>query len=65
MQKLRSFAFPGTDVFVVCFSVEDRQSFRNVYQWTEDFKEMAPDTPFILVATKKDLRDSQKGGPFR
>jgi len=50
--------FPNTHVFVVCFSVVHPDSFHNVKQkWLEELKKASPDTPFILVGTKTDLRE--------
>jgi len=50
--------FPDTHIFIICFSVVHPDSFLNVKQkWLEELKRAAPDTPFILVGTKSDLRD--------
>jgi len=50
--------FPNTQVFVVCFSVVHPDSFHNVKQkWLEELKKACPETPFLLVGTKADLRD--------
>eukprot|EP01119_Soliformovum_irregulare_P011049 TRINITY_DN2740_c0_g1_i1.p1 TRINITY_DN2740_c0_g1~~TRINITY_DN2740_c0_g1_i1.p1 ORF type:complete len:247 (+),score=60.46 TRINITY_DN2740_c0_g1_i1:200-940(+) len=50
--------FPNTHVFIVCFSVVHPDSFHNVKQkWLEELRTASPDTPFILVGTKTDLRD--------
>jgi len=52
--------FPNTHVFVVCFSVVHPDSFHNVKQkWLEELRKAAPDTPFILVGTKIDLRNDE------
>ncbi|OQR79236.1 cdc42-like [Tropilaelaps mercedesae] len=57
LKGLRRFAYPSTDIFVICFSVEDRASFSHVERWVNDLKVWGPESPFILVGTKKDLRD--------
>jgi len=52
--------FPNTHVFVVCFSVVHPDSFHNVKQkWLEELRKAAPETPFILVGTKTDLRNDE------
>jgi len=53
--------FPNTHIFIVCFSVVHPDSFHNVKQkWLEELRKAAPDTPFILVGTKIDLRDDEE-----
>jgi len=53
--------FPNTHIFVVCFSVVHPDSFHNVKQkWLEELKKSSPDTPFILVGTKTDLREKEE-----
>jgi len=52
--------FPNTHVFVLCFSVVHPDSYHNVKQkWLEELKSVCPDTPFILVGTKTDLREDE------
>jgi len=56
--RLRPFSYPGTDVFVVCFSVASRSSFENVTQkWTPEVRHFGPDVPILLLGTKTDLRN--------
>jgi len=53
--------FPNTHIFIVCFSVVHPDSFHNVKQkWLEELRKAAPDTPFILVGTKTDLRNDEE-----
>jgi len=53
--------FPNTHVFILCFSVVHPDSFHNVKQkWLEELKKSSPDTPFILVGTKTDMRDDEE-----
>ena len=57
--RLRTLSYYDTDVFVVCFSVEDPDSFENVKsKWVSEIREYRPNTPFILVGTQTDLRGS-------
>jgi len=53
--------FPNTHVFILCFSVVHPDSFHNIKQkWLEELKKASPDTPFILVGTKTDLREDEE-----
>uniref|UniRef100_A0A1I8N978 Ras family protein n=1 Tax=Musca domestica TaxID=7370 RepID=A0A1I8N978_MUSDO len=57
---LRPLSYKDTDVFLVCFSVVNRTSYANVKEkWVPELKQLAPNTPFLLVGTKIDLRDEQ------
>ncbi|XP_052105482.1 cell division control protein 42 homolog [Mytilus californianus] len=57
--RLRTLSYYDTDVFIVCFSVEDKDSLENVkIKWIPEVKEFRPNTPFILVGTQTDLRGS-------
>eukprot|EP01118_Nematostelium_gracile_P016194 TRINITY_DN664_c0_g1_i1.p1 TRINITY_DN664_c0_g1~~TRINITY_DN664_c0_g1_i1.p1 ORF type:complete len:218 (-),score=62.29 TRINITY_DN664_c0_g1_i1:217-870(-) len=54
---LRPLSYPGTDVFLICFSLFSPESFENVSnKWYKEITEHAPDAPIILVGTKLDLR---------
>lgn len=57
--RLRTLSYYDTDVFIVCFSVEDPDSFENVKsKWVSEIREYRPNTPFVLVGTQTDLRGS-------
>lgn len=57
-KKLRPLSYPQTDVFIICFSLVSPTSMENVeYTWVPELKENCPDTPYILVGLKSDLRD--------
>ncbi|KAJ8309208.1 hypothetical protein KUTeg_014082 [Tegillarca granosa] len=57
--RLRTLSYYDTDVFIVSFSVEDKDSFDNVKtKWIPEIKQFRPDTPFLLVGTQTDLRGS-------
>ncbi|XP_052236970.1 ras-related C3 botulinum toxin substrate 1-like isoform X2 [Dreissena polymorpha] len=59
--RLRVIAYPQTDVFLICFSLINPDSFENVRQ--KCFPEVnhhCPHTPIILVGTKLDLRDDKE-----
>jgi len=56
---LRPLSYPGTDVFIICFSLCSPSSFENVKsKWYPEINHYNPKTPFILVGTKLDLRES-------
>jgi len=53
--------FPNTHVFILCFSVVHPDSFHNIKQkWLEELRKSCPDTPYILVGTKTDMRDDDE-----
>jgi len=55
---LRPLSYPGTDVFLICFSLFSRASFENVMKkWFPEIQEHAGTTPIIVVGTKLDLRN--------
>ena len=55
--RLRPLSYSSTDVFLVCYSVNEPTSFQNVEKkWLSELRDYAPDVPIVLVATKNDLR---------
>eukprot|EP00020_Sapocribrum_chincoteaguense_P010044 CAMPEP_0170738478 /NCGR_PEP_ID=MMETSP0437-20130122/4667_1 /TAXON_ID=0 /ORGANISM="Sexangularia sp." /LENGTH=231 /DNA_ID=CAMNT_0011076905 /DNA_START=63 /DNA_END=758 /DNA_ORIENTATION=- len=58
--SLRPLSYPGTDVFLLCFSLFSPASLENVHKkWYPEVKEHAEGTPIILVGTKLDLREKE------
>ena len=56
--SLRPLCYPGTDVFLLCFSVVCPTSFHNVTdKWLPEISAHCPGTPIILVGTQSDLRN--------
>ena len=56
--RLRPLSYPSTDVFLVCYSVIASSSFENVEgKWVPELNSYCPNTPFLLVGTKIDMRD--------
>jgi GTPase SAR1 family protein len=54
--RLRPLSYPGTQVFLLCFSCVSLGSFNNIQaKWHPEIKHYCPDVPFILVGTKSDL----------
>lgn len=61
--RLRPLAYPQTDVFLVCFSIDSRDSYENVKQkWYPEIRHHCPHTPIVLAGTKTDLRDIKGNG---
>lgn len=57
--RLRPLSYPDTDVFLICFSLVNPNSFYNVAdKWYPEISHHAPGVPKILVGTKLDLRDN-------
>ena len=55
---LRPLTYPHTDVFLICFSVVDTASLANVQNiWVPEVTKHCPETPYLLVGTKIDLRE--------
>jgi len=58
--QLRPLSYPGTDVFIVCFSLTGPETFDNVKKkWVPEVTHFNPKTPIVLVGTKLDLRDNE------
>lgn len=56
--RLRVLAYPGTDVFLVCFSVASPASFENVREkWIPELNHHCPGARIVLVGTQTDLRE--------
>lgn len=55
--RLRPLSYPGTNVFLICFSTISKVSFQNVSQkWFPEVSHHCPKVPIILVGTKIDIR---------
>lgn len=56
--SLRPLCYPGTDVFLLCFSVVSPTSFHNIVEkWLPELRLHASKVPIILVGTQTDLRN--------
>eukprot|EP00301_Raphidiophrys_heterophryoidea_P025084 c8331_g1_i1.p1 GENE.c8331_g1_i1~~c8331_g1_i1.p1 ORF type:complete len:225 (+),score=63.59 c8331_g1_i1:147-821(+) len=54
--KLRNLSYPGTNVFLVCYSINSRVSFENVEtKWVPEIRQYSS-APIVLVGTKFDQR---------
>jgi small GTP-binding protein len=57
--KLRHLSYPQTDVFIICFSLVAPHSLENVQSTSvPELKQKLSNTPYIIVGTKCDIRDS-------
>merc|ERR1711966_209716 len=51
--RLRPLSYPGTDVFLVAFSLISRASFDNIkHRWWPELMHHCPGCPIVLVGTK-------------
>lgn len=57
-KRTRPIAYPDSKVFIVCFSLVNPTNLENIENvWLPEIREYCPNTPFILIGTKSDLRD--------
>jgi len=55
--ELRPLSYPGTDAFIVCYSIIDPKSLAAVTgRWLPEIEAHCAGVPIILVGTKNDLR---------
>jgi Ras-related C3 botulinum toxin substrate 1 len=55
-EQMRPLAYPGTHVFLVCFSLVNAVSLENVrLKWVKEIKSFSEDVPLVLCGTKLDL----------
>jgi Ras-related C3 botulinum toxin substrate 1 len=56
--RLRPRSYAQTDVFLICYNITDRASLTQVKnKWVLEIQHFCPNTPFILIGLKNDLRD--------
>ena len=59
--RLRPLSYHGADVFVLCFSIADRDSLASISQkWVPEVRNFSRKVPLVLVGTKSDLRMDAK-----
>ena len=51
----RATQYRGTDVFLICVAVNNRDSLGNVDVWKREIQAVEPRSPIVLVMTKGDL----------
>eukprot|EP01083_Nonionella_stella_P233787 823361_1 len=58
--RLRHLAYRETDIYLLCFSVVESSSFRNLKtRWLPEVQHHSPEAMLVLVGLKCDLRDDQ------
>ncbi|KAL9656031.1 hypothetical protein ABK040_007650 [Willaertia magna] len=58
---MRQSPYLNTDIFLLCFSIGNYQSFLNISErWIPELQHHCPNTPIILCGTKVDLRENKK-----
>jgi small GTP-binding protein len=56
--RLRPLSYPQTDVFLMCFAINRRQSFDNlVAKWVPEIRHHCPNVPYLFIGCKSDLRN--------
>lgn len=57
-EESRLLVYPNTNVFLLCFSCADPDSLEHIRsKWIPEIVQHMPKAPFILIATKTDLRE--------
>ena len=55
--RIRCLSYPHTNVFLLCYSIEEPSSFVNVTnRWIPELSKYKPDAPIILVGLRSDVR---------
>ena len=55
--RLRPLSYPDTHVILMCFSIDNPDSFENITEkWVPEVNHFCPNVPVVLVGNKKDLR---------
>ena len=64
-KEMRELSYPGTDCFVLCFSLVSRASFHNLMEglseggWVQELRNGEPTAKILLVGTKSDLKEEE------
>ncbi|ODV88709.1 hypothetical protein CANCADRAFT_18075, partial [Tortispora caseinolytica NRRL Y-17796] len=55
--RLRPLSYPETDVFLVCFSIDNRETLEDAFEkWIPECKHFCPFSRIYLIGLKSDLR---------
>ena len=62
-ENIRRLSYRETKCFILCFSVVDKITFKNLTEgtWLTELREEAPGAKILLVGTKSDLRGQKQG----
>ncbi|CAG5121696.1 unnamed protein product, partial [Candidula unifasciata] len=59
--KVRALLYNQVDGIILCFSLDSPKSLARLQlDWSPELRHLCHETPFVLVGTKKDLRDKAK-----
>lgn len=59
--SIRLLSYPGADVVLLCYSIEDTESLANILEkWVPEVKLSCPNVPMILIGNKKDIRNVER-----
>lgn len=62
LENIRTLSYANTDLFMLCFAVNDRPSWENIEsKWIKEIREhteVGSNPKFMIVGTKTDLRDA-------
>ncbi|GFR30905.1 uncharacterized protein TNCT_558951 [Trichonephila clavata] len=53
---VRARAYPGSAVVFLCFAIDDRHSFGDIFKWHAEAKKYVPDAKFFVIGCKMDTR---------
>ena len=60
-EPLRRRAYRKMDAAVICYAVDDVLCFERICKfWVPELRKYAPNVPFVLVGTKRDVKDSAR-----
>ena len=63
--RLRPLSYPDTDVVLFCFSVDNHKSLENIIlKWHLEAKHFCPKASYLLIGTKKDVRQNSSDATF-
>lgn len=57
MDKLRSLSYPHTDIFLICYAIDNLRSFNNVPKYISEIRDY--NSKCIIVGCKNDLRQDR------
>lgn len=61
MSNIRRLSYPNTDIFFICFSISEPDSFENITRyWIPELQQNSLKLQIILIGLKKDLRNDQQ-----
>ncbi|KAL6056181.1 GTP-binding protein rhoA [Balamuthia mandrillaris] len=59
--RLRALGYPGTDVYLLCFAIDDPESLRRAEEiYLPEVRGVTPDVPVLLVGLKADVRETSE-----